>query len=71
MAKALAKAVNLNFKRIQFTPDLLPADILGSSIYNPKEGKFFFGPARYSLIFYWLTKSTVLRRAHSRLCLNA
>lgn len=36
----LANAVSLDFKRIQFTPDLLPADLIGTSIYNPKEGSF-------------------------------
>ncbi len=35
-----SKVLNLNFKRIQFTPDLLPSDLTGSSIYNPKEGTF-------------------------------
>ncbi|MBF0520606.1 MAG: MoxR family ATPase [Nitrospirae bacterium] len=38
--KALAKAINTGFKRIQFTPDLLPADIIGTQVYNPKEGTF-------------------------------
>lgn len=37
---SLAKAMGLEFKRIQFTPDLLPADLIGTSIYNPKEGTF-------------------------------
>lgn len=36
----LAKALGCDFKRIQFTPDLLPADLIGTSIYNPKEGTF-------------------------------
>ena len=36
----LAKAVKANFKRIQFTPDLLPADLIGTMIYNPKDGTF-------------------------------
>lgn len=35
-----ATALQLEFKRIQFTPDLLPADLIGTSIYNPKEGVF-------------------------------
>ena len=42
MAKALAASISADFKRIQFTPDLLPADILGCSIFNPKEGEFHF-----------------------------
>lgn len=36
----LAKAIQCEFKRIQFTPDLLPADLIGTSVYNPKEGAF-------------------------------
>ena len=36
----LAKIIQCSFKRIQFTPDLLPADLIGTSIYNPKEGTF-------------------------------
>lgn len=36
----LAKALGLNFKRVQFTPDLLPSDILGAEIYDPKNNDF-------------------------------
>lgn len=36
----LAKIMRCEFKRIQFTPDLLPADLVGTSIYNPKDGTF-------------------------------
>ena len=38
--KTLAEALNASFQRIQFTPDLLPADITGTLIFNPKEGSF-------------------------------
>jgi len=38
--KALADTVHANFKRIQFTPDLLPADLVGTEIYRPKTGDF-------------------------------
>ena len=44
LAKALAKSIDAKFRRIQFTPDLLPADILGGSIYNPVSGEFRFDP---------------------------
>jgi MoxR-like ATPase len=44
LAKALAKSIDAKFRRIQFTPDLLPADVLGSSIYNPVSGDFRFEP---------------------------
>ncbi len=40
MIKAVTKALGLNFKRIQFTPDLLPADLIGTLIYNPKTQEF-------------------------------
>ena len=42
LAKALAKSVDASFKRIQFTPDLLPSDILGVSIFNQREQQFQF-----------------------------
>jgi len=42
LAKALAKAMGGEFRRIQFTPDLLPADITGASIYNQKDSVFTF-----------------------------
>src|SRR5450759_1963949 len=38
--KTLAQALGLDFRRISFTPDLLPADVIGTMIYNPKEGTF-------------------------------
>jgi MoxR-like ATPase len=44
MVKALAKSIGASFKRIQFTPDLLPSDVIGVSIYNPKEMEFVFRP---------------------------
>lgn len=42
LVKALAKSLNLSYKRIQFTPDLLPSDITGISIYNQKNMEFEF-----------------------------
>jgi MoxR-like ATPase len=42
LAKALARSVDASFKRIQFTPDLLPSDILGVSIFNQREQQFHF-----------------------------
>jgi MoxR-like ATPase len=44
LAKALARSIDSQFNRVQFTPDLLPADILGSSIYSPVDGSFTFRP---------------------------
>lgn len=40
LVKSLAATLGCTFKRIQFTPDLLPADILGGHVYNPKDGTF-------------------------------
>ena len=44
LVRALAKSVGADFKRIQFTPDLLPSDVVGVSIYNPKDMEFNFRP---------------------------
>ena len=42
LSLALAKSISGDFKRIQFTPDLLPSDVTGGFIYNPKTGEFDF-----------------------------
>ncbi|WP_409299099.1 AAA family ATPase [Peribacillus sp. SCS-26] len=44
MVRALARSIGASFKRIQFTPDLLPSDVTGVSIYNAKEQEFIFRP---------------------------
>jgi len=44
LAKVLARSINASFKRVQFTPDLLPSDILGVSIFNQREQTFEFRP---------------------------
>jgi MoxR-like ATPase len=51
-ANTIAQVVGVDFKRIQFTPDLLPADILGTEIYNQKTGEFIIkqGPIFSNLI---------------------
>jgi MoxR-like ATPase len=50
--KALAHAIEGDFQRVQFTPDMLPADLTGSEIYRPEEGTFRFqrGPLFHNLI---------------------
>lgn len=50
--KTLASAVGLHFQRLQFTPDMLPADIVGTMIYNPRDGSFStkHGPVFSNLI---------------------
>src|SRR5665213_377754 len=51
-AKLLAKIIDTNFSRIQFTPDLMPSDVLGTSVFNPKEAEFEFkrGPIFSNII---------------------
>ncbi len=44
LAKAIARCIGGTFKRIQFTPDLLPSDITGTTVYNQKTGEFSFRP---------------------------
>ncbi len=41
-AKLMAKIIDVDFSRIQFTPDLMPSDVVGTSVFNPKEGDFRF-----------------------------
>lgn len=41
-AKLAARSMNVGFSRIQFTPDLMPSDVLGTPVFNPKEGSFEF-----------------------------
>jgi len=43
-AKLVAKVIDVDFSRIQFTPDLMPSDVVGTSVFNPKEGDFYFKP---------------------------
>src|SRR3954465_2792311 len=63
LAKVLARSIDAEFKRIQFTPDLLPSDILGVSIYNQKEQQFQFheGP-----IFTHILLADEINRASPR-----
>jgi MoxR-like ATPase len=44
MARSFAQVCSMDFSRIQFTPDLMPSDVTGSSIYNQREGDFEFRP---------------------------
>jgi MoxR-like ATPase len=43
-AKLLSRTISVNFSRIQFTPDLMPSDVIGTSIFNPGQGSFQFKP---------------------------
>jgi MoxR-like ATPase len=44
LARAMAASIDCSFRRLQFTPDLLPSDILGSSVYHAASGEFVFKP---------------------------
>src|SRR3982750_476334 len=52
LAKAIARSIGCSFKRIQFTPDLLPTDVTGVSIYNQKNGEFEYrrGPVMAQIV---------------------
>jgi len=63
MAKAIASALDLSFSRIQFTPDLLPADIVGAMIYDQKSGDF---KVRKGPIFANLVLADEINRASPR-----
>jgi MoxR-like ATPase len=43
-AKLLARIIDVGFSRLQFTPDLMPSDVTGTSVFNPREGNFSFKP---------------------------
>jgi MoxR-like ATPase len=60
LAKAFAAALGVNVRRIQFTPDLLPADITGTYVLNPREGTFAF---RHGPIFANLVLADEINRA--------
>src|SRR4029078_657327 len=62
--KTLAQAVGGEFQRIQFTPDLVPADILGTRVFNQKEGEFQGSLGRVVANFLLADR---LNRAHARL----
>ncbi|MCX5660370.1 MAG: MoxR family ATPase [Planctomycetota bacterium] len=63
LAKSLASSIEAQFQRVQFTPDLLPADILGGSVYNPREGSFTFHPGP---IFTHILLADEINRASPR-----
>jgi MoxR-like ATPase len=63
LAKALARSIGAEFKRAQFTPDLLPSDILGVSVFNPREQSFHFHPGP---IFTQILLADEINRASPR-----
>ena len=71
LAKAAARSLGCSFKRIQCTPDLLPADVTGLHYFNQKTSEFEFRPGRYWPILSWSTKSTGPCRAPNPVCWKA
>ena len=57
--KTLASLIDAKYSRIQFTPDLLPADVIGTMIYSQKSEEFQVKQGRSSLILCWRMKLTV------------
>ena len=51
-AKLIAKIIDADFSRLQFTPDLMPSDVIGTSVFNPKDGDFRFkaGPVFSNIV---------------------
>lgn len=60
LAQALARVTGLDMQRLQFTSDLLPADVLGVSVFDPREGRFRFHPGP---IFHGLVLADEINRA--------
>src|SRR5215510_11540110 len=61
--KSLADSLSLKFRRIQFTPDLLPADLTGTLVYNPRDGSF---TAKQGPIFAHLVLADEINRAPAK-----
>ena len=62
-ARCLAKVINTDFSRIQFTPDMLPADVTGTQIYNPQSGEF---TTRQGPVFANLVLADEINRAPAK-----
>ena len=54
--KALAESIEGDFHRVQFTPDLLPADLTGTEVYRPRTAVSFFSLDPYSTTWCWQTR---------------
>lgn len=63
LARALARSLHLDFKRVQFTPDLMPTDILGGAVLRPSDGSFEFRPGP---IFTQILLADEINRASPR-----
>lgn len=70
LSKSLAASFDMEFGRIQFTPDLLPSDVTGVNFLIRRKISSNFEKARYLPIFYWETKLTVRHHVPNRVCWN-
>ena len=68
LAKALARSLGCTFHRIQFTPDLLPSDLIGTSVFHQAAASSSSSRARCSPKWCWPTKSIGPRRERNRPC---
>ena len=68
LAQGLAQLLGLSFSRVQFTNDMLPADILGMSIYDQSKQKFEFRSGLFLRNCYLLMKSIALALKHKARC---
>ncbi len=68
--KSLSDCVEGDFHRIQFTPDLLPADLTGTDIFRPETGEFTFNLGRFSIHSFLRMKSTVRQPKYKPQCLK-
>lgn len=67
LAKVFARVSGCEWGRVQFTPDMMPGDILGARIWKDARTGFVLEKARCSRISCWRTRSTVRPQRHSRL----
>jgi len=58
LVASLARSVNGKFNRVQFTPDVMPSDIMGFSMFNPGTRQFEYREGRQCATFCWRMKST-------------
>lgn len=58
LALAFSKAMALDYRRMQFTPDVMPTDVTGFSVYNKATGQLEYKPAQRCATSFWRTKST-------------
>ena len=68
LALAFARALELNESRVQFTPDVLPSDIVGFTVFQKETGRLVYHPGSVMCNLFWVMRSTVPRAEPSRRC---